>query len=72
LFVFDSHFSLVKDNDDEWGDEAMQEKSAADVDNGFTTLEPEQKLKNDVIVYDASRNQIVLHEDKNYYPDAGL
>lgn len=40
------------------------------MDEGFTTLEPEEKLNTDVIVYDASRNSIVLHEDKNYYPDA--
>lgn len=45
---------------DEWGDEEMPEA----VDDGLTTLDPNTAM------IPASSGQIILHEDKNYYPSA--
>lgn len=58
-----------EDNEDEddWEDEE-REKMEID-EEGITNLEAEEKLNTDVVVFDAN-SQIVLHEDKNYYPEA--
>jgi U5 small nuclear ribonucleoprotein component len=57
------------DNEDEWNDVDM-EKENDEFPEGFTTLEANEKLSTDVVTYDPNQNSVVLHEDKNYYPDA--
>ncbi len=60
-----------EDSEDEWGDGAAGQGEKMQLDDGFTTLDAKAKLSTDVVVFDSNANRIVLHEDKNYYPEAG-
>lgn len=57
----DEEESSEEDEDDDWADEAMED--APENDSALTTLDPDEPVQ-----YEESR--IILHEDKQYYPDA--
>lgn len=64
----DSGSDLSSDGEQEWPDDQF---GGAMDDEGMTSLEPEMEQKMQIVDYDPNQARaVVLHEDKNYYPDA--
>lgn len=58
-----------EDEDEEW-DAGMDDEDDEDHDPDLTTLDDDVDMSHALMTVDGTDNAIVLHEDKNYYPEA--